>query len=130
MNSWNLPLGDGTCSFYREFDMGLLVWDLSPSWVILVVNEENGVCGMKCMEFLPRIKQRVVFCLCRTFGEFLVEFTKYNFIVLGYVRLDKLVHEELHHITRLSIDKCLYRFSFSDDLIWAWLNYGRQLKDE
>ena len=40
--------------------------------------EENGICGMKCMEFLPRTKQRVMFYLCRTFVEFLVEFTKYN----------------------------------------------------
>ena len=76
------------------------------------------------------IKQRVEFCLCRTFGEFLVEFTKYNFIILGYVHLDKLVHEELHHITWLSTNEHLYRFSFSDDLIWAWLNYGRRLKEE
>ena len=66
---WNLPLVDGTCPFYREFDMGLLVWDFSPSWVMLVVNEENGVCGTKCVEFLPRTKQHVMFCLCRTFGE-------------------------------------------------------------
>ena len=49
--------------------------------------EENGVCGTKCTEFLPCTKQRVMFCLCRTFGEFLVEFTKYNLIVHGYSRL-------------------------------------------
>ena len=137
MNGCNLPLVDGTCSFYREFDVGLLVWDLSPSWVILVVNEENEICGTKCMEFLPCIKQCVVFCLCRTFGKFLcriyqvVEFTKYNFIVHGYGRLDKLVHEELSSLyTRLSTDKRLCMFSFLDDLIWTWLNYGRQHKDE
>ena len=64
--------------------MGLLVWDSSPLWVILGVNEENGVCGTKCMEFLPCTKQRVMFCLCRTFGEPFVEFTKYNLIVRGY----------------------------------------------
>ena len=49
-----------------------------------MVNEENGVCGMKCIEFLPRTKQCVMFCLCRTFGEFLVKFTKYNLIDHGY----------------------------------------------
>ena len=64
--------------------MDLLVRDSSPSWVMLVVNEENGVCGTKCMEFFPRTKQRVMFCLCRTFGEFHVEFTKYNLIGHGY----------------------------------------------
>ena len=87
MNGLNLPLIDGTYSFHREFDVGLLVWDPSPSWVMLVVNEENGVCGTKCMEFLPCVKQRVVFCLYRTFGEFLVEFTKYSLIIHGYGRL-------------------------------------------
>jgi len=82
-----LFLVDRTCSFYREFDVGLLVWDPSPLWMMSVVNEENGVCGTKCMEFLLRTKQRVMFCLCRTFGEFLVEFTMYNLIVHGYSRL-------------------------------------------
>ena len=83
----SLPLIDGTCSFYREFDVGLLVWDPTPLWVMLVVNEENGVCGTKCIEFLPHAKQCVMFCLGRTSGEFLVEFTKYNLIVHGYGRL-------------------------------------------
>ena len=78
---------DETCSFYREFDIGLLVWDSSPSSVMLVVNEENGVCGMKCVELLPRTKQHVIFCLYRTFREPFVEFTKYNLIVRGYGRL-------------------------------------------
>ena len=55
MNSCNLPLGDGTCFFYREFDVGLLVWDLSPSWVILVVNEDNGIYGTNYVKLFPRI---------------------------------------------------------------------------
>ena len=54
---------------------------------MLVVNEENGVCGMKCVELLPRTKQHVIFCLYRTFREPFVEFTKYNLIVRGYGRL-------------------------------------------
>jgi len=54
---------------------------------MLVVNEENEVCGTKCMEFFPHTKQCVMFCLCRTFGEILVEFTKYNLIVHGYGHL-------------------------------------------
>ena len=32
----------GTYSFYREFDMGLLVWNPSPSWVMLVVMKKMG----------------------------------------------------------------------------------------
>ena len=40
-----LSLVHGTYSFYRELDVDLLVRDSSPSWVMLVVNEENGVCG-------------------------------------------------------------------------------------
>ena len=84
MNGQDLPLVDETFSFYRVFDVGLFVWDPSSSWVMLVVNEENGVCGTKCVEFLPRTKQCVTFCSCRTFGESFVEFTKYNLIVHGY----------------------------------------------
>ena len=97
----------GPVPFYRDFDVGLLVWDLSLSWVILVVNEENGVCGTKCMEFLPCVKQHVVFYLCRTFGEFLVEFTEYNFIVHAYGHLNKLVHEELPSSYHLVINGCV-----------------------
>ena len=63
----------GPVRFYKDFYVSLLVWDLSPSWVMLVVSEENGICGTECMEFLPRVKQRVMSYICRTFGEFLVE---------------------------------------------------------
>ena len=93
--------------FYRDFDVGLLVWDLSPSWVILVVNEENGICGTKCMKFLPHVRKCVVFYLCRTFREFLVEFTEYNFTIHAYGRLNQLVHEELPSLYHLVINGCV-----------------------
>ena len=110
----------GSVPFYRDFDVSLLVWDLSPSWVVLVVNDENGVCGTRCMKFLPRIKQRVVLCLCRTFREFLVEFTKYNFIVHGYDRLDKLIHKELPS----SYFSVINRRVFVYVLVLGWLDIG------
>ena len=42
LSGQNLPLVDGTCSFYREFDVGLLIWDPSPSWVMWVVMKKMG----------------------------------------------------------------------------------------
>jgi len=51
-----LTFGRWGLFLFIDFDVGLLVWDLSPLWVILVVNEENEICGTKCMEFLPRVK--------------------------------------------------------------------------
>ena len=87
--------------------MGLLVLDLSLLWVMLLVNEENGVCGMECMEFLPCVKQHVVSYICRTFEEFLVEFIKYNFIVYAYVRLNKLIYEKLLSSYHLVINVCV-----------------------
>ena len=74
---------------------------------MLLVDKENGACGTECMEFLPRVKQRVMFYLCRTFGEFLVEFIKYNFIVHMYGRQNKLVHERLPSSYHLVINGCV-----------------------
>ena len=99
--------------------MGLLVWDLSPLWVMLVVDKENGVYGTECMEFLPRVKQCVMFYLCRTFGEFFVEFIKYNFIVHVYGCLNKLVHERLHSSYHLVINECVCSCS-----LMTWYGHG------
>ena len=103
-----LTFGRWGLFLFIDFDMGLLVWDLSPLWVILVVNEENGICGTKCMKFLPHVRQHVVFYLCRIFGEFLVEFTEYNFIIHAYGGLNQLVHEELPSSYHLVINGCVF----------------------
>ena len=61
--------------------MGLLVQDPPPSWVMLVVNKENRLYGVKYVEFLPCIKQCAIFCLCETNGRFSTKFTKYHLVV-------------------------------------------------
>ena len=42
---------------------------------MVVVNEENGVCGVECVEFFPCIKICVAFCLCETFKGFSIKYT-------------------------------------------------------
>ena len=68
MNGQNLPWVNGMCSFYRELVVGLLVWihlfgstclDPLSSWMIWVVNGENGVCGAKSKESIPCSKSNV-----------------------------------------------------------------------
>ena len=46
------------------------------------------------MEFLPRIMQRVVFCLCESYGRFFVKFTKCYSLVRVMLSLNILVHGE------------------------------------
>ena len=61
--------------------------------MMLVVNKENGSYGVKCVEFFPRFKQRVVFCLCEANGGFSAKFTKYNLVV---------------HVLRVCLDKTYF----------------------
>ena len=71
----------GFTPFYRELVVGSTCLDPPPSWMMLVVNKENWLYGVKCVEFFPRIKQRVMLCLCEANGVFSAEFTKYNLVV-------------------------------------------------
>ena len=49
------------------------------------VIKENGLHEALYMEFLPRIMQCVVFCLCESYGGFSMKFTKYYSLVHVYV---------------------------------------------
>ena len=69
-------------------------FDPPPSWVMLVVDKENGLHEALYVEFLPRIMQRVIFCSCESNGGFSTKFTKYDslidmHVVYRYTRLWK-----------------------------------------
>ena len=97
LGEWNLLLlqivrGSSTC------------FDPPPSWVMLVVDKENGLHEALYVEFLPRIMQRVIFCSCESNGGFSTKFAKY----------DSLVY--IHVVCRYT---CLWKASFI-----AWLGYS------
>ena len=52
---------------------------------MLAVDKENGLYGVLYLEFLPRVMQRVEFCLCESNGGFSTKLTKYIFIVHALV---------------------------------------------
>ena len=75
---------NGICSFYRELDVGLLVW----------IHHHHGWCWwlMEYVKWSARnsfhvLKATCRVCLCGTFGGLFVEFTKYNLVVHGSSRL-------------------------------------------
>ena len=84
MNGKNLPCVNGICSFYRELDVGLLVW----------IHHHHGWCWwlMEYVKWSARnsfheLRATCRVCLCGTFGGLFVEFTKYNLVVHGSSRL-------------------------------------------
>ena len=48
---------------------------------MLVVDKENGLYGALYVEFVPRIMQRVVFCLRESNEGFSTKLTKYNLVI-------------------------------------------------
>ena len=80
-------------------------FDPPPSWVMLVVDKENGLHEALYVEFLPRIMQRVIFCSCESNGGFSTKFAKY----------DSLVY--IHVIYRYT---CLWKASFIAWLGCSW----------
>ena len=128
VNGQDLPWVDGIYSILQRVSCEFTCLDPPPLWMMLVVNKENRLYGAKYVEFFPRIKQRVVFCLCEANGGFSTEFTKYNLVihVLSRWQIKSSVENFLHWIIWLSMDERLCLISFLGDLIQAWSNSGQR----
>ena len=95
-----LTLGEWNLLLLQRDRCSSTCLDPPPSWVMLVVDKENGLHKALYVEFLPRIMQRVIFCSCESNGGFSTKFTKY----------DSLVY--IHVVCRYT---CLWKASF---IVW------------
>ena len=80
-----LTLGEWNLLLLQRDRRSSTYLDPPPSWVMLVVDKENGLHEALYVEFLPHIMQRVIFCSCESNGGFSTKFTKYDSLVYIHV---------------------------------------------
>ena len=80
-----LTLGEWNLLLLQRDRRSSTCLDPPPSWVMLVVDKENGLHEALYVEFLPRIMQRVIFCSCESNGGFSTKFAKYDSLVYIHV---------------------------------------------